>query len=192
MLRNFADEPFTGHLKLSLPPLSAKTIPLMTADQVNRIPSRLLDWTWSVASGVQGLDDITVVTVTNRHCHPDIQRAADWALHGENASFLIKCQLEVVRKDDVSKRRPVPYEAKIHANDSTWRATVKAHACFTEEVELYQFSVRAGLTDLQATLSRRLCSQYPVYAAEVVALLKALHTDDEFVGFAGAKQQDEI
>lgn len=190
MQRHFADEPFTGLLKLSLPPLSNKTIPLMTADQVNRIPSHLLDWAWSVASEVQDLDEITVVTITNRTCHLDIRRAVDWALQGENGSFFIKCKLEVLRTDESGRKRPVPYDPKVHANDSTLRPTIKTHACFSEEVEMYQFSVRAGLTDLQAALSRRLCSQYPVYATEVVALLKALHTDDKFVSFHGAKQDE--
>lgn len=38
MARSFADEPFVGQLKLSLHPLNAKAVPLMTADEVNKIP----------------------------------------------------------------------------------------------------------------------------------------------------------
>jgi hypothetical protein len=64
-----------------------------------------------------------------------------------------------------------------------WRATSETHAWFAEEAELYQFSALAGLTDLQAALSKRLCSRYPVYVAEIVTFFQTLYTNDVFVSF---------
>ena len=181
MGRNFFDEPFSGQLKLSLPPLDAKAVPLVTADQVNRIPPPLPNWLWTVASQVQDLDEITVVTVADQSCHQRIQRLVEWNLLGEEASFFVNGKLEVVRRDEQNKRRTALYDANVHAHDLVWRATTETHALFVEEAELYQFSVLAGMTDLRSALSKRLCSQYPVYMAEMVTFLKTLYTDNVFV-----------
>jgi hypothetical protein len=181
MQRNFANEPFTGQLKLCLPPQSAKTVPLMDADQVNKIPPGLLNWTWSNASDIQDLGDITIVTVKDETSHLRIQRVVEWILRGEEASFFAKGKLEIIRTDEHNNKRSIPYDAKIHANDMTCRATYKSHACFTEELEVYRFSVDAKLAELSAALSRRLCSQYPVYVAELVTLFKTLPFNGGFV-----------
>lgn len=188
MARNFVDQPFVGQLKLSLPPLNAKAVPLMTADQVNKIPSHLLSWIWSVASQVQDLDEITIVTVADQSCHPKIRRVVQWILRGEEATFFVKGRSEVVRMDDKNNRRVVPYDAEAHAQDMGWRATTETHAWFAEEAELYQFSTLAGLTDLQSALSKRLCSRYPVYVAEIVIFFKTLYTNDIFVSFLRSVQ----
>jgi hypothetical protein len=181
MARNFADEPFAGQLKLSLPPLNAKAVPLICADEVNKIPSHLLSWIWSVASQVQDLDEVTIVTVADQSCHPKIRRVVQWILRGEEASFFVKGKSEVVRMDNKNNRRVVPYDAEVHAHDMGWRATSETHAWFAEEAELYQFSALAGFTDLQAALSKRLCSRYPVYVAEIVTFFKTLYANDVFV-----------
>lgn len=180
MARNFVDEPFIGQLKLSLPPMNAKAVPLMTADQVNKIPLHLLGWIWTVASQVQDLDEITIVTVADQSCHPKIRRVVQWILRGEEASFFVKGRSEVVRADDKNSRR-VFYDAGLHAQDLSWRSTVETHARFAEEAEMYQFSAVAGLTELQAALSKRLCERYPVYVAEIITFFKTLYTNDVFV-----------
>jgi hypothetical protein len=188
MQRNFLDEPFTGKLKLCLPPQSAKTIPLMDADQVKKIPPDPLSWTWSIASDVQDLDDITVVTVKDATYHLRIQRVVDWFLKREDAFFFSKAKLDIVRVDENNKRCTIPYDPKTHANDSTCHATVKSHTYFMEEVEVYKFSVNAELSELQAVLSKRLCSQFPVYVAELITLFKTLRANDVTVSVKGAPQ----
>jgi hypothetical protein len=187
MQRNFLEEPFTGQLKLCLPPQSAKTIPLMDVDQVKKIPPDLLSWTWSIASDVQDLDDITVVTVKDATFHLRIQRVVDWFLKREDAFFFSKAKLDIVRTNENNKKCTIPYDPKLHANDSTCYATVKSHTYFTEEVEVYKFSVNAELTDLQAVLSKRLCSQFPVYVAELITLFKTLRANDVTVSVKGAR-----
>jgi hypothetical protein len=187
MQRNFLEEPFTGKLKLCLPPQSAKTIPLMDADQVKKIPPDLLSWTWSIASDVQDLDDITVVTVKGATYHLRIQRVVDWFLKREDAFFFSKAKLDIVRPDENNKRCTIPYDPKTHANDPTCHATVKSHTYFTEEVEVYKFSLDTNLTELQAVLSKRLCSQFPVYVAELITLFKTLRVNDVTVSVKGAQ-----
>ena len=191
MARNFADEPFVGQLKLSLPPLNAKAIPLMTADQVNKVPPPLLSWIWSVASQVQDLDEITIVTVADESCHPKIQWVIQWILHGEEASFFARGKSEVVRMDDKNNRRVVSYDSETHARDVGWRATAETHAWFEELAEVYQFSVFAGLTDLRAALSERLCSRFPVYVPEIITFFKKLYDNDVFVSVSWRERERE-
>lgn len=181
MARNFADEPFVGQLKLSLPPLDPKAVPLMTAYQVNKIPPHVLSWIWSIASQVQDLDEISIVTVTDQSWLQKICCYVDWFLHGEKASFLVKGKSNVVRTDDKKNKRVFSYDAEVHAQDMSWRATAETHAWFAEEAELYQFSAHAALTDLQAVLSKRLCSRFPIYVAEIVTLFKTLYNKTVFV-----------
>jgi uncharacterized protein with WD repeat len=150
---------------------------------VNRIPPDLLNWTWRMASDIQDLDDIIVVTVKNETCHLKIQRVIDWILRGKEASFFAKDKLEVLRTEENNIKQTLTYDAKIHANDVTWRATYKSHACFAEEVEVYRFSVSANLTELSAVLSRRrICTLNPVFVAELVTLFKTLPLNGDVVG----------
>ena len=120
------------------------------------------------------------MTVTNQSLHARIQRVVQWFLRGDEASFFVTSKSEVVRRDDNNNRRVVLYDAKVHAHDLGWRATAETYACFVEEAGLYQFSVISNLTDLQTALSKRLCSRYPVYLAEIVTLFKTLYTDKVF------------
>ena len=121
------------------------------------------------------------MTVANQSLHARIQRVVQWFLRGDEASFFATSKSEVVRRDDNNNRRVVLYDAKVHAHDLGWRATAETYACFVEEAGLYQFSVISNLTDLQTALSKRLCSRYPVYLAEIVTLFKTLYTDKVFV-----------
>jgi hypothetical protein len=129
---------------------------------------------------VRDLDEITVVTVTDVNRHLDVKRVVDWILKGE-AIFFDAGKLEVVGTDENNNRRIIPYDARIYANDMSCRTTIRTHACFTEEAELYKFSIVALLPDLQAALSRRFRSQYQVYVAELIHLFKTLYTSEVFI-----------
>lgn len=181
MAESNADLPFTGQLKIVLPPLHPKAVPVMSEDEVNRIPVHLLNWLRSEASLVKDLCDITIITVSNEAHHLMIQQVVQWVTKGELAPFFVT-DTPKVRNGD-SGKPPVIYDPANHNNDYTLRATAKTHACFVEEADLYKFSVIAGLQDLQATLSKRLCSRYPVHVAEMTALFSTLYTKGIYTPF---------
>jgi hypothetical protein len=62
----------------------------------------------------------------------------------------------------------------VHADDDTYSVTQATHTCFAEEIDLYLFSIRSALANLQIHMSRKLRS-YPVYASEIGMLISKLY-----------------
>jgi hypothetical protein len=62
----------------------------------------------------------------------------------------------------------------VHADDDTYSVTQATHTCFAEEIDLYLFSIRFQLANLQIYMSRKLRS-YPVYASEIGMLISKLY-----------------
>lgn len=175
-----ADLPFAGQLKILLPPLGPKAVPLMSEVEVKKIPHHLLTWLRNEASQVQDLGELTVITVSNKSHHLMIRRVVQWITRGEEAPFFSNDKPKVTCDGD---SQAVLYNAKVHDNDTTCRATAETRTSFDREAELYCFSVIAGMTDVRITLSKRLSSLYPVHVAEIATLFKRVYTNGIYTAF---------
>lgn len=159
---------YPTYLKLILPGIDIQTTPTLTKEQVDLIPSKLLDALYEYGKN-QNLGDFTLVTID---CPPHqvmAQWLVQWLTYGASASFLEHRNIEVVRR--AGSEEPIAYVPDIHAQDLAFTPTPKTHGDFCNRIDQYIFSVQYDLRDLQAHLSEELRSRFPVYEAEVMALL---------------------
>ena len=67
------------------------------------------------------------------------------------------------------------FDPSTHADDAQYTMTESTRTCFAEDIDQYIFSIEYEIADLQDYMSRKL-RLYPVYASEIVMLMKALYS----------------
>lgn len=161
-------------LKLSLPGVDPTTIPTLTAKQVARIPAKFLDFLQTLGR-VDDYGDLTIITVEDDRHNFTIISIAGWVVNGR----LEHGELKVEPLESRSDREPVAYNPSTHDQDITFVATAETHARFLQRLGLYIFILGVDMKDLQEYLCKTICTEYPVYEAELIALLTAVfeHTD---------------
>lgn len=161
-------------LKLSLPGVDSAAIPTLTAEQVAQIPAEFLTFLHKCGQ-VSDLGDLKIITVHDDRHNFTIMSIAGWVANGRLETGELKVQLE-----QKPNRAQVTYDRSIHEQDVRFVATAETHARFEQRLGLYIFSVNARMNDLQAYLCRTICTEYPIYEAELIALLTTIfeHTDD--------------
>jgi hypothetical protein len=165
-------------LKLSLPGVDPATIPILSPEQVDKIPEELLSFLHNYGR-VDDCGDLKIITVKDGRHNFTILSIAEWVANGslENGELKVE-QLKLIGLGAVS--RPLAYDRSTHEQDTTFVATAETHARFLQRLGLYMFSIRAGMPELQAYVRNTICNQYPVYEAELIALLTAVfdHADN--------------
>jgi hypothetical protein len=168
----------TNLLKLHLPGVDPATIPVLSPEQVDQIPAELLGFLHKHGR-VDDSGDLKIITVKDNRHNFTILSIAKWAADGnlEHGELKVE-QLELMGLEAV--HRPVAYDRSTHEQDITFVATPETHARFLQRLGLYMFSIRAGMSDLQAYTRKTICTQYPVYEAELIALLTTMcdYTDE--------------
>jgi hypothetical protein len=165
-------------LKLSLPGVDHATIPTLTAEQVTQIPAELLDFLHKHGQ-VDDWGDFKIISVQDDRHNFTILSIAAWLKNGR----LEHGELKVERRELTGAEAAhdsFTYNPPTHAQDITLIATKETHERFLERLGLYMFSIHAHMQDLQAYICDTIRTEYPVYEAELVALLTAVleHTDD--------------
>lgn len=160
-----------AQLKLVLPGTDPESIPILSAEKVSKVPARLLEILHDIGR-VLDLGNIKVITIWDSRHRFIIQKTIEFCDSGR----LQHDELTVERN---TAHRPVRYQRARHEHDTTFTATSEAHTLFLEHVRLYNFCLRTGFRDFQAYLSNSLSTRYPVYEAEVVALLNELYKDSD-------------
>jgi hypothetical protein len=165
-------------LKLSLPGVDPATIPILSPEQVDQTPAELLSFLHNYGR-VDDYGDLKIITVKDGRHNFTILSIAEWVANGslEHGEFQVE-QPELMGLEAI--HRPVAYKRSTHEQDTTFVATAETHARFLQRLGLYMFSIRAGMPELQAHVRDTICTQYPVYEAELIALLTTIfdHTDN--------------
>ena len=180
-------------LKLSLPGVDPAAIPMLTAEQVTQIPAEFLDFLHDHGQ-VEDYGDLKMISVKDDRHNFTILSIAAWVTNGR----LEPGELEGERLDPMdlrSAQKPVIYNRNTHEQDATFVASKETHARFLQRLGLYTISIRAGMQDMQAYLSNTIRTEYPVYEAELVALLTAVleytndlsHLDPALASFVGQR-----
>lgn len=165
-------------LKLSLPGLNSATIPTLTAEQVAQIPAEFLEFLHDCGR-VEDYGDLKIINLRDERHNYTILSIAAWIANGHLEHDEVK--VERLKNTDLEPvPEPIEYDQETHMGDAGFVATRDTHAHFLQRLDLYMFSIRAGMADLQAYLSKTIRTDYPVYEAELVALLTAVstYTDD--------------
>lgn len=153
-------------------------IPVLSGEQVDQIPPELLSFLHNYGR-VEDYGDLKIINVEDDRHNFTIMSIAWWVANGslEHGELRVE-QPKLMGLEAVP--RPVKYDRSIHQQDTTFVATAATHARFLQTLGLYMFSIRAGMRDLQAYVSKTICTQYPIYEAELVALLTKVfdYTDD--------------
>lgn len=165
------EEGFTGMLKLSMPGVNAKTIPTLLPDHVSRLPPKVLVLLYKLGEP-QDLGDLTLLTVKDASYHSSILRMVQWLVHGEYSPF--KENSANLSVSEGADKPAVPYEPRAHELNPFLSTTEETHAVFTQEIKLYAFAVVSDFKELQAHVSRKLRTQVPIYAREIIDLLGEL------------------
>lgn len=162
-------------LKLSLPGVDPAAIPMLTAEQVAQIPAEFLDFLHE-RSRVEDYGDIKIISLEDDAHNFTIMSIAGWVSKGR----LEHDELEVLPLEQGPDHAPVVYDPRIHEQDVTFVSTLETHALFLQRLGLYMFSLSADMEDFQAYLCETICKEYPIYEAELIAILTTVfeHTDD--------------
>lgn len=165
-------------LKLSLPGVDPATIPTLTAEQVTRIPTELLDFLHKHGR-VEDWGDLQIISVQDHRHNFTILSIAGWVANGR----LEHGELKVERRDTTGVRAAhdsFTYSPHTHAQDTAFVATRETHERFLQRLGLYMFCVHAEMQDLQALICETIRTKYPVYEAELIALVNSVyeHIDD--------------
>jgi len=162
-------------LKLSLPGVDPLAIPVLMAEQAARISAILL--TFLEEHGrVQNYGDLKIISVIDDRHNFTILSIAEWI----TKSSLEHGELKVEQLERKSGRRTVVYDQSIDEQDITFVSTAETHARFLQRLRLYVFSISAGMKEFQRYICKTICTQYPVYEAEVIAIIAAVsdYTND--------------
>jgi hypothetical protein len=180
-------------LKLRLPGVDPVTIPVLTAEQTDRVPVILLNFLHDNGD-VDDLGDLEIITVKDNRHNFTILSIAEWVTNGslESGELMVE-QLELI--DLEAAHRPTVYDRSTHEQDITFVATAETHANFLQRLGLWEFSIGADMPDLQAYIRETICSHYPVYEAELIVLLTTMfkqtedphHLDPTLASFVSAR-----
>ena len=162
-------------LKLSLPGVDPGNIPTLTAEQVAQIPGVFLDFLHEIGQ-VTDLGDLKIITLDNDQHNFTITSIARWIANGRLETGELRVE-QLQRKSD---RAQITYDPNTHEKDIRFVATAEIHAHFLQRLGLYGFSISAKIDDLQAYLCKTIRTEYPVYEAELIAIVTTVfkHTDD--------------
>lgn len=153
----------TQYLKVRLPGGEPDAIPALKADELAKVPPRLLTILHDIGD-VCDMKDVKIITVKDDRYNFILTKSAEFYTQGQ-------IQHGEITVERVSSYRKVLYRRDVHEHDTKFSATPETHELFRKQVSLYTFCVRTGMKDFQAHLCETICSLYPVYEAEVVVLL---------------------
>lgn len=173
------------------------TCPLLNQEYVARIPPKI----YSVLSRECAREDLgdmgILVRVKDKQYHEVMKRALNWIAQGVAANFLTARKFDVIKREGDRKCNPTPivgfcdimltyafqsstervilFDPIAHANDDRYTAAKTTRTCFAEDIDQYIFSIEYEINDFREYMSKKLCT-YPVYASEIVMLIKALYS----------------
>jgi len=165
-------------LKLSLPGVDTATIPTLTAEQVAQIPADLLDFLHD-SGRVEDWGDLKIISVQDDRHNFTILSIAAWVTNGRLEHGELKVEHREITGAEAA-HNSFTYDPPTHARDITFIATRETHEHFLQRLGLYIFSIHAQMQDLQAYICETIRTEYPIYEAELIALLTAVfeYTDD--------------
>lgn len=153
-------------LKLMLTGTDAAEVPMLNAAQKSSLPVGFLEFL-DDNGRVTDLSELDLITIKDNSHHLVIKKSVEFYIKGS----LMHGEIRVERRDSNMAEN---YVHDLHAQDITFVATVETHQLFLEQVRLYLFCISLGMKDFQKYLCDNICTRYPVYEAEIVALLTEL------------------
>jgi hypothetical protein len=91
--------PFVGKLKLMFQDMAVDTWPLLSEDQVSRIPPKILEMLFREYAPQNFGDMGTVVRMTDQRHYETITKIVQWITEGEAASFLVQHKPRVRKRN---------------------------------------------------------------------------------------------
>lgn len=156
----------TMMLKLRLPGVDPRTVHTLSAEQVAQVPAEFLSFLHKHGQ-VEDLGDIKIISVQEDRHNFTILSVAGWLANGS----LDHGELQVEQLERKSDHTPVAYDPSTHAQDVRFVTTFETHAQFLRRLRLYTFSLSFDMKDLQEYLCKTIRTEYPIYEAELLALL---------------------
>lgn len=170
--QRMAQPPRVSMLKLSLPGVDPAVIPLLTAKQVAQIPAEFLAFLHSFGR-VEDYGDLKIISTQDDRHNFTILSIAEWVSNGrlEHGELMVE-RLETMGLGIAHE--PVTYDQNMHQQDLEFVSTRETHARFLQRLGLYMFSDQAGMWNLKDYICKTICTQFPIYEAEVIALLTSI------------------
>lgn len=165
---------FEGLLQIILVGKDSKLLPVLSEDQVRKIPRATFD-EFMEACEKQVHGHSTVAYIKDERHHLSIQRIVQWITKGEEALFLVEPRMQVCNKE--GDRKCIPFARDTHANEVGLSTSTGTRTHFAEDASYYAFSISARFNDLRNLLSEKIRS-YPVYSHEIAVLLEKLYPEE--------------